>query len=349
MGLPALAQSVRRADPPQGKKTMRREAKISIITPVWNGMPYLQECVESVLRQDFEDWELLISDDGSTDGSRNWLDTLNDPRIRIFKQERNLGIFDNLNFLFRNASAPLSQILCQDDYLFDIGALGRIIQLWADAPSRVGFIRENWRDANTTETDRWGKRHLPSLIEPQSSDLVFFVFGCIAGNLSNITLRTSLIGETGWFDQRLPYAGDYQFWCRAGRRAAFLLEGSNLTFVRQHAGQATFHLNRHGELVVQLYAVVGDLFERLKGKLPQALLRIHSTMHFDAFQRAVAVRKWLATGNRQYLSHVNAAGARQAVFLSAPLRWVVFVLSGGGRWGSSITAQKLFARQTPSC
>jgi glycosyltransferase involved in cell wall biosynthesis len=324
--------------------------KISIITPVWNGMPYLPECVESVLRQDFADWELLISDDGSTDGSRNWLDTLHDPRIRIFKQDNNLGIFDNLNFLFRHASAPLSQILCQDDYLFDSGALGRIVKLWQEAPSQVGFIRENWTEANSTsEIGRWGKRHLPSLIEPHCSDLVFFVFGCIAGNLSNISVRTRLIADIGWFDQRLPYTGDYQFWSRAGRRVAFLLEGSNLTFVRQHAGQATFHLNRRGELVAQLYAVVGDLFERLKDKTPQALLRIHSTMQFDAFQRSVAVRNWLATGDGRYLSQVNAAGARHAAFLSATLRWILFALSGGGRWGCSITAHKLLARQIPLC
>ena len=189
---------------------------------------------------------------------------------------------------------------------------------------------------------------MPTLIEPHCSDLVFFVFGCIAGNLSNISVRTSLIADIGWFDQRLPYTGDYQFWSRAGRRVAFLLEASNLTFVRQHAGQATFHLNRRGELVAQLYAVVGDLFERLKDRTPQALLRIHSTMQFDAFQRSVAVRKWLATGDGRYLSQVNAAGARQAVFLSATWRWVVFGLSGGGRWGCSITAHKLLAQQIPA-
>lgn len=311
-------------------------------------MPYLQDCVRSVLDQDFADWELLISDDGSTDGSRQWLDTLNDPRVHIFKQNKNLGIFDNLNFLFRKASAPLSQILCQDDYLFDPGALARILKLWNEAPPRVGFIRENWTEENSTnEIGRWGKRYLPRLIEPHCSDLVFFVFGCIAGNLSNVSVRTSLIEEIGWFDQRLPYTGDYQFWSRAGRRTAFLLEGSNLTFVRQHAGQATFHLNRRGELVAQLYAVVGDLFDRLKDTAPQSLLRTHSTLQFDSFQRSVAVRNWLATGDRRYLSQVNSAGAGQAAFLSAALRWLLFAMSGGGRWGCSVTARRLLAGKIP--
>ena len=70
---------------------------ISILTPVWNGLPYIKECVDSVFAQEFQDWELIISDNGSTDGTRDYLDTLKDQRVRIFKQEKNLGIDGNLN------------------------------------------------------------------------------------------------------------------------------------------------------------------------------------------------------------------------------------------------------------
>ena len=38
---------------------------ISILTPVWNGLPYIQECVESVIAQDFQDWEMIIGDNAS--------------------------------------------------------------------------------------------------------------------------------------------------------------------------------------------------------------------------------------------------------------------------------------------
>ncbi|WP_083596579.1 glycosyltransferase family 2 protein [Cnuella takakiae] len=54
---------------------------ISIITIVYNGMPYLEDCIESILKQEISTWELLISDDGSTDGSRAYLRSINDPRI----------------------------------------------------------------------------------------------------------------------------------------------------------------------------------------------------------------------------------------------------------------------------
>ncbi|WP_432713823.1 glycosyltransferase family 2 protein [Pedobacter sp.] len=71
---------------------MTSQPSISIITPVWNGLPFIKECIDSVLSQDHACWEMLISDNCSTDGTRAYLDTLKDPRIKIFKQESNLGI-----------------------------------------------------------------------------------------------------------------------------------------------------------------------------------------------------------------------------------------------------------------
>ncbi len=324
-------------------------ASISIITPVWNGLPFLHTCIQSVLAQDFTDWELLVSDDGSTDGSREWLASLHDPRIRVFQQDRNLGIFGNLNFLFGRAGAPISQILCQDDYFLDSASLGYLHELWNNVPARIGFIRENWTAENATnEIGRWGIKHLPLLIEPSASDLVFFVFGCISGNLSNMSVKTHLIRDVGWFDQQLPYTGDYEFWGRAGRTVPFLLEPKNITCVRRHSGQASIHLNRHGELVYQQYRIVDDLFQRLKGATPEFLLKTHSTLQFDAFQRWVAIRQLLSTGDRRYLTKLAQEGSRHRVFLPAVLRWLIFLLSGGGRWGSSITARRLLARRLAS-
>ena len=59
---------------------------ITVFMPVYNALPHLPEAVESIRRQTLEDWVFLIVDDGSTDGSAEYLDRLNDPRIRILHQ-----------------------------------------------------------------------------------------------------------------------------------------------------------------------------------------------------------------------------------------------------------------------
>jgi glycosyltransferase involved in cell wall biosynthesis len=319
-------------------------AKISIITPVWNGLPWVKNCVESVLTQRFEDWELLISDNGSTDGTRDYLATLTDPRIRVFYQPQNLGILGNVNFLFQNARAPLSQFLCHDDYLVAPESLAKIVALWADAAPEIGFIRANWNQKEARNAlEAYALEALPKRIEPRDADLFFFIFGCIPGNLSNVSVRTGLVEQMGWFDQRLPSAGDFEFWIRSARQWVFLLEKSDLTHVRAHPGQASKYLNRHGEIVGQLYKVVGTLFDRLKTDIPKQTLRAHATLAYDALQRWAGVRQVLTDSNREYLDRLEAEVAERDAFLSSHLRWTAFFLSGGGHWGRTFFARRLLA------
>ena len=68
--------------------------KVSILVPVFNGEKYLAECIESVLAQDFADFEILIADNGSTDGTRAIIEELavKDQRIRWWTNPSNLGL-----------------------------------------------------------------------------------------------------------------------------------------------------------------------------------------------------------------------------------------------------------------
>ncbi len=59
---------------------------LTILMPVYNALPYLAEAVESIRRQTLTDWRFLIVDDGSTDGSTDYLQALTDPRIEVLKQ-----------------------------------------------------------------------------------------------------------------------------------------------------------------------------------------------------------------------------------------------------------------------
>ena len=62
---------------------------ISVIVPVYNSVKYLQGAVDSILNQDFSDFELLLMDDGSTDGSGELCDSIasQDTRVRVFHLE----------------------------------------------------------------------------------------------------------------------------------------------------------------------------------------------------------------------------------------------------------------------
>ena len=67
---------------------------ISVILPVYQGEKYLKKCVESVQNQSFTDWELVIVDDGSTDGTSSICDecAAADERIRVIHRKKNSGV-----------------------------------------------------------------------------------------------------------------------------------------------------------------------------------------------------------------------------------------------------------------
>ena len=72
---------------------------ISIVLPVYNGEAYLADSIESILRQTYENWELIIVNDCSTDHTLEIAESYQkrDPRIRVFSNERNLKLPHTLN------------------------------------------------------------------------------------------------------------------------------------------------------------------------------------------------------------------------------------------------------------
>lgn len=92
--------------------------KISIIVPVYNVEPYLKRCVDSILGQTYQDFELILVDDGSTDGSKEICDEYGqqDDRIIVIHKE-NGGLSDARNAGLEIASAPLIGFVDSDDWI----------------------------------------------------------------------------------------------------------------------------------------------------------------------------------------------------------------------------------------
>src|ERR1700737_1597805 len=87
---------------------------LTIALPVYNAMPYLPAAVESILGQTYSDFEFLIIDDGSSDGSAEYLRSLRDPRIKLSVRE-NRGLGTTLNELFRNSRSHYVARMDADD------------------------------------------------------------------------------------------------------------------------------------------------------------------------------------------------------------------------------------------
>lgn len=96
---------------------------ISILTTVYNREKYLTDCIESVLASSFQDWEMIIVDDGSTDNSVAIAKEYEkkEGRIKVYVNETNLGQFENRNFAATLANGSYIKYLDSDDTIYPHG------------------------------------------------------------------------------------------------------------------------------------------------------------------------------------------------------------------------------------
>jgi glycosyltransferase involved in cell wall biosynthesis len=263
---------------------------ISILTPVWNGLPYIKECVESVLSQDFGDWELIVSDNGSTDGTRDYLDSLSDPRIKVFKQEKNLGIDGNLNFLLSKASAPLLYYLCADDYFYP-GALTKVMNAWNSVSADTVLIGFNWKEVlKHSELANYSYRVLPKNLDPLRSKFAFFLFGNLPGNLSNVSARRDTLRQAGGFDVSYRQAGDFEFWSRIAKDHPILLSDEETAYVRRHAGVATTYLNKRGTQFAEHLAIYEPMINELTPYVDRKKLLAYFNIEIASYHLRDAIK-----------------------------------------------------------
>ena len=112
--------------------------RLSIGLPVYNGAGLISESIEALLGQSYEDFELIISDNASTDGTgdicRGY--AKRDPRIRYIRQPQNIGLNPNHNFVVRQARGELFKMASHDD-LYARDLLKRCIDALDEKPEAV--------------------------------------------------------------------------------------------------------------------------------------------------------------------------------------------------------------------
>ena len=93
--------------------------KIGILIPTFNRLAYLREALDSVLSQTLKAFQIVVIDNGSTDGTSCYMQTLSDPRVRYVVNEKNLGPIGSINKGIGLMTDEVSwcTILCDDDLL----------------------------------------------------------------------------------------------------------------------------------------------------------------------------------------------------------------------------------------
>jgi glycosyltransferase involved in cell wall biosynthesis len=189
---------------------------VSCVIPVFNRASTLRRAVESVLAQDYRPLELIVVDDGSTDGTPELLDRMEDeadglgvPLIRV--RQENRGVSAARNTGIRLARGRWIALLDSDD-AWKPEKLTRQMALHAERPDRtVSQTREIWI--------RNGVRvNPPGRFEKHEGDLFVHCVDHCAISPSSVLIRRDLFDAVGLFDEAYPACEDYEFWLRLSAR-----------------------------------------------------------------------------------------------------------------------------------
>ena len=211
--------------------------KYSIILPVFNGGEYLKLCVKSILGQTLNDFNLLVLDSGSSDGSIEWIESLNDDRIRVYPTEKRLTIEENWT---RIKSVPRNEfmtIIGHDD-LFDKNYLQKMDELINRYPG-ASLYQSHFRFIDGGGSVMRKCKPMSERIPPEEL-LKHFLTSSIDTMGTGFIMRSNDFDEVGGMPNypKLLFA-DMELWQRLTDKSFLAVEQAELFSYRRHSGATT--------------------------------------------------------------------------------------------------------------
>lgn len=217
---------------------MNGTPRASVVVPVFNGAAHLSDALESVLAQTFADFELIVIDDGSADGTGEVISHFvrRDPRL-VAVHQPNRGLPAARNAGLRRARAEIVAFLDADDCWLPRKLECQLAYLEQHPDCLACFTYvEEMDDALRllTPWSAFADQYGHPIVTP---DLLVERGNLIAGSASGVAARTAAVREAGGFDERLVACEDLDLWYRLSLRAPLRPVPRVLVRIRRRPGQ----------------------------------------------------------------------------------------------------------------
>ena len=262
---------------------------VSVIIPTYNRAHLVGQAIRSVLNQTFQDFELIIVDDGSSDDTEAVVKQFNDPRIRYIYQE-NKGISGARNTGIRSARGRYIAFLDSDDlWLPDLLQLEVPI---LDANPDVGLVY-----AKAQAIDKEGNPMSQISGAPEKypgETLKSILYGDFVSTITAL-VRRACFDSVGLFDESLKGRVDWDMWVRIARYYRFAYIDKVLAKFRCHPGRFTgFRSKFFVDVFESRIEVLDKAFSRID--LPEEVLSVKPLAYRNAYMDVglhwLSVRAW---------------------------------------------------------
>lgn len=177
--------------------------KIDVLLSTYNGERYVDEAMRSILSQTEEDFRLYVLDDCSKDRTWEIISSYSDGRLTIGRNERNQGLFPNLNKLVALGSSPAVKLMGQDDVLLP-NCLDAGLTFLEEQPGVGCFWCYNYDMNERGETKVYVlTTHTTAVLTSDEADMDTLRWGCLSANIANLFLRRDALQAVGPFREDL--------------------------------------------------------------------------------------------------------------------------------------------------
>jgi glycosyltransferase involved in cell wall biosynthesis len=263
-----------------------KHPKLSVILPCYNAAEFLPKAISSILAQTFTGFELIIIDDGSTDSSTEIISKQKDPRIRVIRNEKNLGLIETLNIGFASAKGEYIARMDADD-----------ISRPERFEKQLAFLEKN---TATGVCGTWMHMiHNNKVYKHRylTSDLIksALVFNNPIVHPSVMMRKSIISAGTKGYDPAYPHGEDYALWISLLDKTNFAVLDEPLIEYRAHAQQVSRKFNDIQRASVKKAQEI--IFDHLGIKASDAEKEIHFSLFLEDYQKTktyyAAVEKWL--------------------------------------------------------
>lgn len=269
--------------------TVIKTPKVTVLMPVYNGQKYLKEAIDSILSQEFTDFEFLIINDGSTDDSGKIIASYTDPRIRIINNEKNIGLVNTLNKALK---------LCNGEYIArmdcdDISTKNRLaVQVkFMDKNKNVGASGSSYY---LFRNNKKNVMHFP-LTEKEIE--CYFVFNCPIAHPSAIIRRSVIQDNNIHYSSDYIHAEDYNFWTQIAKHSSLANIPEPLLIYRVHNDQITGNSNFAAAKSRSLMALRSEHLKKINITPTPEELEIHAIISNgiapENTEQLKSAEKWL--------------------------------------------------------
>jgi glycosyltransferase involved in cell wall biosynthesis len=205
---------------------------VSIILPTFNRQEYLVPAIESVLAQTFEQWELIIADDGSADATRRYLQSLADPRIEVMLLEHTGKPCVISNLAIRRARGQYIAFLDSDDLWLPEKLAAQLSSLRSHPERRWSYTRFALVDSAGNAAASTRDRDRPA---PAGWVLEKLLRASAVIAQPSVLVDRELLLQLNGFDEELTMCYDDDLWLRLAHCTEIDSVDAPLTLVRRHA------------------------------------------------------------------------------------------------------------------